>query len=279
MPSSSLPHPWKAAGFALSLIASIGMAGCGKAPQGEFHAYGTSKEAVDAKQAADEVSPRKDENEPKGENERPEVRVAEATPEAAGAAKSDDKTAPGDPAAVVAGVQTERERPQRVSPRGPVVDFPNEPALAEMPARKIELLVPEKKFRTEKGALRVTFEDLDLLKVLNMDPVTPEAIDYMPPWMKSLEGQRVRIQGFMTPQYVAEGIKRFVFTRDTGVCCFGPNPTIYYLIDVHMKPGTSADYIENRRFEVVGTFHFRPSGNETTLDELYRIDDAEIIAR
>ena len=59
------------------------------------------------------------------------------------------------------------------------------PAVATAAAapRKIEVLIPEKTFRTDGGskALRVSFDDLDLLKVLNMEPVTIDAIDHMPP--------------------------------------------------------------------------------------------------
>ncbi len=39
------------------------------------------------------------------------------------------------------------------------------------------------------------FDDIDLLKVLNMDPVTPDAVEKMPSWLRSLDGRRVRFAG------------------------------------------------------------------------------------
>ena len=44
---------------------------------------------------------------------------------------------------------------------------------------KIELLIPEKSFRRERGtdAVRVSYDDIDLLKVLNMEPVPPNAVE------------------------------------------------------------------------------------------------------
>lgn len=270
----------------LSLLSTIAAGGCGKSSQEEFHAYGSRDAAQPANSAVDGTkAPSTGARQPEA---RAEVRVAEASaedgadnassrnhPEVA----SNDRTVAGDDAPTVS-----REQPRRVSPgRADLTGrFANEPAVAETPPRPIEVLVPEKSFKTEKGALRVSFDDIDLLKVLGIDngvPVPSEAVDRMPAWLKGLDGQRIRLQGFMYPQFSDSEIPRFVFTRDTGVCCFGPNPTLYYLIDVHMKDGTTADYIENRRFEVVGTFRIRPSGDGKTLDELYRIDDAEIKTR
>ena len=45
---------------------------------------------------------------------------------------------------------------------------------------KIELLIPEKSFRRERGtdAVRISYDDIDLLKILNMEPVPPNAAEY-----------------------------------------------------------------------------------------------------
>jgi hypothetical protein len=271
----------------LCLVSAVAVSGCGKAKQDEFHAYGSRDAAkpADSSAATEVQKPSTDAADPVA---HPEVRVADASGEkgsATGLSKDRPEVASNDRTAAGEGQPSiSREQPRRVSPER--VDltgrFANEPAVAETPPRPIEVLVPEKSFKTEKGALRVSFDDIDLLKVLGIDngvPVPSEAVDKMPSWLKGLDGQRIRLQGFMYPQFSDTDIPRFVFTRDTGVCCFGPNPTLYYLIDVHMKDGTTADYIENRRFEVVGTFRIRPSGDGKTLDELYRIDDAEIKTR
>jgi hypothetical protein len=140
------------------------------------------------------------------------------------------------------------------------------------------LLVPERTFRAEgrPRALRVNYDDLDLLRVLNMgDPLPADVVDHFPQWLKDLDGKTVRLRGFMYPAFEEE-LTRFILTRDTGACCFGPNPKIYYLVNVKLKEGTKVRYVENRPFDVVGTFHIDPRYVDGTLMRLYRISDAVV---
>jgi hypothetical protein len=147
--------------------------------------------------------------------------------------------------------------------------------------RKIELLVKEREFRAEgpQGALRVTYDDLDLLKILNMEPVTPDAARYFPRWLRQLDGQRIRIRGFMMPTFESTGLERFVLARDAALCCFGPNPKVYDLIAVEMKPGTTCDYIHLRPFDVVGTLKIDLVAEGSKPLGLYWIEDAEIVQK
>lgn len=137
------------------------------------------------------------------------------------------------------------------------------------------LLVPAKTFRADgrPRALRVSYDDLDLLKVLNVDPVPLDVVDTFPDWLRDLDGKTVRLRGFMYPSYQEEQ-KAFVLTRDTGACCFGPDPKVYYLISVKMKEGTTARYVENRPIDVVGTFHIAPHVLDGKLIRIYRVSDA-----
>lgn len=81
--------------------------------------------------------------------------------------------------------------------------------------REVKILIPEKTFRKEgkEGLLRVSYDDIDLLKVLNMEPVTADAPDKMPSWLKELDGKRIRIRGFMYPHELMEGIEVFAARR------------------------------------------------------------------
>lgn len=148
------------------------------------------------------------------------------------------------------------------------------------PLRKIKLLVKERKFSAEgpDGALRVSYDDLDLLKVLNMEPVTVKAPALMPDWLRDLDGQRIRIRGFMYPAFLEEGLTEFVLARDNEICCFGRNPKIYDLIEVQMRPGKTTNYIQGRPFDVVGRFHIDAIPSEDgQLYALYVIDDAIVL--
>lgn len=146
-------------------------------------------------------------------------------------------------------------------------------------ANKIELLIPHKSFRRERGtdAVRISYDDIDLLKVLNMEPVPPNAVEYFPEWLSALNGRQIRIRGFMYPKYVSEGIETFTLARDNGICCFQRMPKIYDVIFVKLEPGRTTDYIEARPFDVEGTFHIDNEDDGSELPRLYKIDNARIL--
>lgn len=151
------------------------------------------------------------------------------------------------------------------------------PETAASGPRKVELLVKDKEFRPEGGALRVAYDDLDLLKILNMEPVTADAAGYFPKWLTDLDGQRIRIRGYMMPTFESTGLERFVLARDTGLCCFGRNPKVYDLISVELKPDKPSDYIHLRPFDVVGTLKIDLVAEDNRPIGLYWIEDAEVL--
>lgn len=145
----------------------------------------------------------------------------------------------------------------------------------------IKLLIPEKEFAVDRKtkAIRVSYDDLDLLKVLNMDPVPVDAVSHFPEWLNSLDGRTVRIRGFMFPAYVATGITSFRMARDNEICCFKREPMIYDVMMVRLADGETTRYIQNIPFDVVGTFHIDPVVEDGDLLDLYRIDNARVIER
>jgi len=149
-------------------------------------------------------------------------------------------------------------------------------------AKKIELLVKEKTFRNEAktGSLRVSFDDFDLLKVLNMEPVVDDAVDYMPQWLTNLNGKTIKLRGYMFPTHDAEGIEQFVLARDNQICCFGRDPKIYDLVQITMKAGKTTNYIPSiRAFDVIGKFRIDMQSEGGKPYGLYFIDDAQVIDR
>lgn len=147
--------------------------------------------------------------------------------------------------------------------------------------RVVQILISEKEFRTEGagGTLRVSYDDLDLLKVLNMEPVTPNAVELMPSWLKELDGKKIRVRGFMYPTFEPTGIEKFVLARDNQICCFGRDPKVYDLIAIEMKPGKTTNYIPNRPFDVAGTFRIEMLEEGGKPLGLYWISDAEIFQK
>ena len=75
-----------------------------------------------------------------------------------------------------------------------------------------------------ESAIRISFDDVDLLKVMNLDPVPADAPERLPKWLKALDGKRIRVRGFMYPPFQDTDIRGFVLARDNQICCFGRTP-------------------------------------------------------
>ncbi|MEZ6125440.1 MAG: hypothetical protein R3C49_20015 [Planctomycetaceae bacterium] len=157
-------------------------------------------------------------------------------------------------------------------PAGEGVESPAEPL-------EIKLLVPTKSFRPEgeDDVLRVSYDDIDLLKILNMEPVPPDADRHFPDWLRQLDGQRIRIRGFMYPTFKATGLTGFTLARDNGICCFVRQPKVYDVIAIKLAKGETTHYIDNKPFDVEGTFRIVPEADDTELFQLYRIENAHVL--
>lgn len=166
-----------------------------------------------------------------------------------------------------------------VTPSPALVPGEPTPATSASADARIKLLVPEKEFRKEGPgeAARVSYDDLDLLKILNMEPVPADADRYFPDWLKALDGKSIRIRGFMYPTFESSGIEQFVLARDNQICCFGRDPKVYDLIAVTMAPGVQTDYIPNRPFDVVGTFRIELLAEGGKPMGLYWLEGARIL--
>jgi hypothetical protein len=166
-----------------------------------------------------------------------------------------------------------------IVPPAPPLAEPIQQISASIPTRKIELLIPEKSFKVvgPEEAVRVSFDDLDLLKVLNADPVPLNIEQHMPPWLLALTGTRVRIRGYMYPPNRETELPGFMMVRDTKDCCFGRNVLIYDKIGVHMREGLTTDYLQLRPFDVVGVMTVKARILDGKLEFLYMINDAIVI--
>jgi hypothetical protein len=243
-------------------VSLVFLAGCRKADDpGNYQEYSALKNTGEASlaaknSAADMVS----------NKETPPPAVAEKPDQPAIAQASYERVSAKNTEAVTANVAQGNPRDLKLAkPAGP--------------PREIKLLVPEKSFpRADKeGTFRVSYDDIDLLKILNMEPVPLNVIDYLPEWLQELDGKRIRIRGFMMA-YQEEDIRGFTLARDNEICCFGRDPKVYDLVEIRMREGTTTNYLPNRPFDVEGTFHIvSPEPDEKVLFRLYEIRDAAVI--
>jgi hypothetical protein len=86
----------------------------------------------------------------------------------------------------------------------------------------------------------ITFDTIKLAKM--KDKNEPFRRDMLTPTIEKLDGQRVRIRGFIFPPPQQTGLTRFMLVRDNMACCFGPGSWLYDRIKVDMVPGASTDY-------------------------------------
>ena len=128
-----------------------------------------------------------------------------------------------------------------------------------------------------ENSIRVSFDDVDLLKVMNLDPVPADAPERLPKWLKALDGKRIRVRGFMYPPFQDTDIRGFVLARDNQICCFGRTPKEYDLVDIFLRKGVSTHYIQNRPFDVVGTFRIKSEIEKYTA--MYELEDAIVIEK
>ncbi|MBM3972246.1 MAG: hypothetical protein FJ302_20660 [Planctomycetes bacterium] len=128
-----------------------------------------------------------------------------------------------------------------------------------------------------EDAIRVSFDDVDLLKVMNLDPVPADAPERLPKWLKELDGKRIRVRGYMFPPFQDTGIRGFVLARDNQICCFGRTPKEYDLVEAFLRKGVTTHYIQNRPFDVVGVFRIKSEIEKYTA--MYELKDAVVIEK
>jgi len=102
--------------------------------------------------------------------------------------------------------------------------------------------------------------DKSRLKDISFDTIkfdiakgAPFKRDMLTKEISALEGQLVRIRGYMLPSFQQSGIKKFVLVRDNMECCFGPGAAIYDCVIIEMQGSSSASF-SVRPIAVEGVF-------------------------
>ncbi|MCU0983091.1 MAG: DUF3299 domain-containing protein [Pirellulaceae bacterium] len=107
--------------------------------------------------------------------------------------------------------------------------------------------------RGDGRPISITFDDLEL--AMKEDSVFDPGL--LTPRVKQLDGQRVRIRGFIYPSVFQQtGITRFPLVKNTE-CKFGPGGVAHHIIVVEMQPEASTSFTV-RPIAVEGVFTVRP---------------------
>lgn len=125
--------------------------------------------------------------------------------------------------------------------------------------------------RKRDGLYDISFDDIKL-DVQPDDPFTSESLTDR---VKQLDGNRIRLRGYIRPSFKQHGLKSFVFVRDNKECCFGPGAAIHDCVLVKMKKGDETDYTV-RPVTLEGDFYLKeyraPDGNVWAV---YRMKNAQ----
>ena len=105
---------------------------------------------------------------------------------------------------------------------------------------------------SRKSTREITFDTLKF----DIEKGAPFKRTMLTPDIEKLEGQRVRIRGYMLPSFQQSGIRQFVLVRDNMECCFGPGAALYDCIIVEMVNDQSCDF-SVRPIAVEGIFSIR----------------------
>jgi|GEM_PF-3490569 len=253
------------AGYSLALLLAGVLAGCDQPVSSEYGAV--PRNQTDGSEAAGAIG------DPASEvGSTAASPSSEAASEASGGKIPADQPAEGTLEAATSGTSTGSSPAEKASVPTPASSANNggvEPA-SEEPVRD-----PEFRREGPEEALRVSFDNIDMLRILKVEKVPADVMTRLPDWLRKLDGQKVRLRGFMYPAFEDTGLRGFTFVRDEN-CFYGQNANVFHFAEVTMRKGKTADYINGRPFDVVGVFRL---GDEAERGQLYSLDDAIVIVK
>lgn len=94
--------------------------------------------------------------------------------------------------------------------------------------------------------------------------------------IKSLDGKKITIRGYIRPNFRQSGITKFVLVRDNQECCFGPGAAIYDCVLVMLDDDIEIDFTV-RPVTVKGDFYIKEfKGNDGKIWAIYRMKNAVV---
>jgi hypothetical protein len=102
------------------------------------------------------------------------------------------------------------------------------------------------------------------------DSMPPKADFTIPPAVRALDGQKVRIVGnAMALDYSSGSMTEFILNATFDACGFGADPRINEWIHVRMAPGLKASIFTGIELEVSGTFSIKEQVEDGRVIGLY----------
>lgn len=110
------------------------------------------------------------------------------------------------------------------------------------------------------------------------DYAKAEGLDNVPETIKSLDGQRVAMMGFLWANYDVTDIREFGLVGSHWSCCYGMPPGLSDVVDVTLTAGSPGLERTRNPVRVEGIFHVKESRDPEFdhLMSIYQISDATV---
>jgi hypothetical protein len=95
----------------------------------------------------------------------------------------------------------------------------------------------------------------------------------LPADIRSLDGQRVTMAGFLLPLYEFENIHEFALVGNHLSCCFGVPPKLNGVVKVRLRASAAGLANTSEPLRVVGTFRAKEAMEYGLLVSIYEIED------
>ena len=173
--------------------------------------------------------------------------------------------------------------PQVVVATGDLINAPSAPvAPPAPPAGPAPQIVSMPPIKAVDGYVALGFDRLAAFPIKTKwemtDPIRIKGeqriVGEIPDAIKSLDKNKVAVQGFMLPLKVTDGlVSDFFLLRTQARCCYGLPISVNELLTVHMT-GTGVKSLMDQPVTIYGTFHLAETRDASTgtLDAIYTLD-------
>ena len=126
--------------------------------------------------------------------------------------------------------------------------------------------------RSSDGKFDITFDNIKF-DIPEGEPYSPEMLTEQ---VRSLDGEEVKLRGYIRPSFKQRDLKNFVFVRDDKECCFGPGAALFDCVVVKLAKDEKTDYTV-RPVAVTGKFVLKEyTGPDGNVWAIYRMKNAAV---
>jgi len=159
------------------------------------------------------------------------------------------------------------ERPGGSAARSEVTDDPESERLNLSGQTTDDSLV-----KSADGKFDITFDHIKF-DIPEGEPYSPTMLTEQ---VRSLNGQEVKLRGYIRPSFKQRDLKNFVFVRDDKECCFGPGAALFDCVVVKLAKDQKTDYTV-RPVAVTGKFVLKEyTGPDGNVWAIYRMRNAAV---